>query len=360
MCSYPSFSPPPHSAFGIRHSAFTFIEVLFAVILLGIGFIMIAAVFPVAIQQTTAVSDETQGTAIARDAIKQIQNAADSLNANALFPVTSTNPGTKPPQVWCLCNGTTTSSGTLMSALGTDAFFTADRRFAWVGFYLRGPGTSPFAQIFVIALQNPNFVNYRQGTTSTFNNFNPAPTGAIPAVIPPPIPPSPYGWIPAAAAALQAQFFQDPAGNWGVEISYPQMNAAGVATTPNGATGAFVLIATDNYAGRFVRLGATVPTSIMAGISGLSPQSTSPLPQDFYLQPGWDFTAADIAKADPALGKPPNAGTPELIWMIGAAPIQNPTNSAADASNDFQGPFSGPNQDIGVATGFIRVNTTNN
>ena len=68
-----------HSSFEFHHSGFTFIEVLFAVILLGIGFIMIAAVFPVAIQQTSAVSDETQGTALARDAIKKIQAVADSM-----------------------------------------------------------------------------------------------------------------------------------------------------------------------------------------------------------------------------------------------------------------------------------------
>ena len=43
------------SAFSVQRSAFSFIEIMFAVIILGIGFIMIAAVFPVAIQQTSAV-----------------------------------------------------------------------------------------------------------------------------------------------------------------------------------------------------------------------------------------------------------------------------------------------------------------
>ena len=78
-------------AIGNRQSAFSFIEVLFAVILLGIGFIMIAAVFPVAIQQTSVVSDETQATSLARDAIKKIQAIADTPGASTLFPITNTS-----------------------------------------------------------------------------------------------------------------------------------------------------------------------------------------------------------------------------------------------------------------------------
>jgi hypothetical protein len=38
---------------------------------------------------------------------------------------------------------------------------------------------------------------------------------------------------------------------------------------------------------------------------------------------------------------------------MGAAPT-------VDANGEFTGPFTGPNQDIGVASGFIRVNTANN
>ena len=45
----PSFILYPSS---LRHRGFSFTEVLFAVIILGIGFIMIAAIFPVALMQS--------------------------------------------------------------------------------------------------------------------------------------------------------------------------------------------------------------------------------------------------------------------------------------------------------------------
>ena len=46
---------------------FTFTEVMFAVILLGIGFIMLAGMFPVAIQQTQTTAEESSTAPIAQD-----------------------------------------------------------------------------------------------------------------------------------------------------------------------------------------------------------------------------------------------------------------------------------------------------
>ena len=48
--------------------AFSLVEVLFAVMILGIGFIMVAAIFPVGIQQGRDAIDDTTGRTIARDA----------------------------------------------------------------------------------------------------------------------------------------------------------------------------------------------------------------------------------------------------------------------------------------------------
>ena len=64
----------PLSAFSIQHSAFSIspafslVEVLFAVMILGIGFIMVAAIFPVGIQQGRDAIDDTTGRTIARAA----------------------------------------------------------------------------------------------------------------------------------------------------------------------------------------------------------------------------------------------------------------------------------------------------
>jgi type II secretory pathway pseudopilin PulG len=65
----------------IRPAAFTFAEVLFAVIVLGIGFIMIAAVFPVAITQSKATKEETTAASVVQQGIELISQAGQ-LNAS--------------------------------------------------------------------------------------------------------------------------------------------------------------------------------------------------------------------------------------------------------------------------------------
>jgi hypothetical protein len=123
---------------------------------------MIAGIFPVAIQQTAAVSNETAGTLVLRDAFKKIQAIADQpIGAPPTTPGTTNSifqPTTVGPR-----HTVQAFSTNIMQALGSDTFFTADRRFGWVGFYRRDSATSPYAQVFVIALQNPNFPNYTTG-----------------------------------------------------------------------------------------------------------------------------------------------------------------------------------------------------
>ncbi|MCY2953403.1 MAG: hypothetical protein NTU53_15710 [Planctomycetota bacterium] len=64
---------------GRRRGGFTFTEVLFAVMLLGIGFIMVAAIFPVAIQQSQANREDAMGVILA----KQGARIMESLQFNA-------------------------------------------------------------------------------------------------------------------------------------------------------------------------------------------------------------------------------------------------------------------------------------
>src|SRR5437764_5048145 len=59
-----------------NRSGYSFPEVMFAVVVLGIGFIMLAAVFPVALQQSKQTLDETRATAIARQAVNCLQQIA--------------------------------------------------------------------------------------------------------------------------------------------------------------------------------------------------------------------------------------------------------------------------------------------
>ena len=325
--------------------AFSFIEVLFAVILLGIGFIMIAGIFPVAIQQTAAVTSETQGSAVIRDAIKKIQAAANAEigsppatpgTTNSIFQPTGTAAA---PTVQAF-------SSNIMQVLGSDSFYTADRRFGWVGFYRRDSASSPFTQVFVIALQNPNFPNYV--TKFAPGEVTPIAAGSIPPVVAPPIPPLLYNYSgstppvltynpPASGvpASLVANFTYDP---------NDKTSTVKLTNVPSAAPGAFVLIgapgsaafpAQSNMIGRFFRLGIALPTT---------PAST--INQTFSLQPGWDLTDADL----PSLT---NNRFSAAVFVIGAAPT-------VGANGEYTGPFTGPNQDIAAGSAFIRVNTSNN
>lgn len=65
--------------------AFTFTEIMFAVIILGLGFIMIAAIFPVAIKQGQSSAEETIGISEAQRVITSVSSRA----TKDLFPPTS-------------------------------------------------------------------------------------------------------------------------------------------------------------------------------------------------------------------------------------------------------------------------------
>src|SRR5687768_608030 len=71
----------PRCAF--RGRGYSFPEVLFAVAVLGIGFIMIAAIFPVALLQTQSTLEETVGTAVTRNGVSYLRGSP-LLNARDL------------------------------------------------------------------------------------------------------------------------------------------------------------------------------------------------------------------------------------------------------------------------------------
>lgn len=73
---------------------FSVVEVMFAIVVLGIGFIMVAAIFPVGIQQGRAAVDDTTGRTIAQEAayrdtavLRMIAQDRDSTQYGAHFGV---------------------------------------------------------------------------------------------------------------------------------------------------------------------------------------------------------------------------------------------------------------------------------
>jgi hypothetical protein len=75
-----------------RYRGFSFTEIMFAVIILGVGFIMVAAIFPVAIQQAKTTTEETTAAAISRGAATYIGSVlSDGGTSTTPASVSTTN-----------------------------------------------------------------------------------------------------------------------------------------------------------------------------------------------------------------------------------------------------------------------------
>ena len=77
----------------VRRRGFSFVEVMFAVVILGIGFIMVAAIFPVAIEQNQLTGEAASSSAFARVAASVVQQLR-GYNAN---PAVGYNVGSSQP-----------------------------------------------------------------------------------------------------------------------------------------------------------------------------------------------------------------------------------------------------------------------
>ena len=185
-CPHPATPSPRHPV--IRSRGFSFAEVLFAVIILGIGFILVAAIFPVAIQQTQSTVDDAAAAQAARGAAgviaavptlvpnpKYLVNPTNAqLTANpavavrqlTVFPPTVKNyvpsgaADIPPPAVVVPFTG---FRGDLVAGNLVNA---TDPRFAYVPFYRRENG-SPVAQLIVIAISARNRPVYDPAVDAT-------------------------------------------------------------------------------------------------------------------------------------------------------------------------------------------------
>lgn len=154
---------------GSRRGGFTFIEVLFAVIILGVGLIMIAAMLPVAIKQSDDTLGEITAKATAESGFGFIHAAATKEN----LPVSGS-----PAMVWSISTGGNVASGIQASTVPPllsvndpqgvirgNQVNTVDRRFAWVPFYFRDQDSST-ATIWCIGVRLRNTEEIAGGTYS--------------------------------------------------------------------------------------------------------------------------------------------------------------------------------------------------
>jgi hypothetical protein len=136
--------------------------VMFAVVVLGIGFIMIAAMFPVAISQSQTTSEESTGASIARGAVQHISAIAgrSSMRPTDAGVITSpppvapftgiyqSPPATEPPAGYTILPANTGS----WEAVKGNLILQSDPRFAFVPFYARKTGSS-FAKLIIVTVR---------------------------------------------------------------------------------------------------------------------------------------------------------------------------------------------------------------
>ena len=131
----------PKSPRSNLRAGFSLPEVMFAIIIMGIGFIMVAALFPVAIQQTKDSQESTTAATIAQKAFNIIGQRATAAN----MPSTGSVAARCEP-FWAIYSA--------------DSICVEDPRFAWSAIYRRNndasgnPESFATVWIFVASVQN--------------------------------------------------------------------------------------------------------------------------------------------------------------------------------------------------------------
>lgn len=337
---------------------FSFTEILFAVMILGIGFIMVAAIFPVAIQQTAMTGDETVAAAIAREGT----DAMTSLNNSALLPPTVSNPPSITAvanqrvigQVWSLhddrmVNWTTfaPAAGVLQrditwNAISGNLILPMDHRYAWIGMYKRdgtwnGNATQinpdPYAQVIIIGVQCKNRSAYDPTVDlDRAPNISPSQPGTLePAVM---------------TASFEAS---NPTTAGAAIITFPTNTPTADGHTGRLAPGTFVVISDDNlinypnatyhqYAGQF--------NGHVYRLGNYRPDQSNGNQVAYEFAPGYD------AFPDPGISTNVQELQNAQVMVVGKG-FTNPT-SPYNGGSLLQ--FDGAPQDVAVYVTYIRVN----
>jgi prepilin-type N-terminal cleavage/methylation domain-containing protein len=168
----------------IHRRGFTFTEVMFAVILLGIGFIMLAGMFPVAIQQTQTNVEESTASTVVQAAARYLE---ESMTMADLAPTgdLSAAPPVYPQFLRLSQRFDRAANPTWPHLIDDHALWQKTRggfilpqdpRFAWTALYKRNPGDN-FAQVIIFAMQSRNQTTYSSAPVSPsgFSDLDPIP-----------------------------------------------------------------------------------------------------------------------------------------------------------------------------------------
>lgn len=405
-------SRPQSSTCPLAHRrGFSFAEVMFAVIIMGIGFIMVAALFPVAIQQTKLTVDESAAAAVARGAdaiakhIATDQFIFNPPNTNTLYaegPLLvatdlwlGTNdptitPALKPPVAVAMVGlmpMPTLNAGSSLFARGKVVNFRDDAIYSNATDYpLRETMWAQLQRGSLINQSDPRFgwvILYRRDRTyrDVRNPTSPFPPGPLrigePAIVKEDAPfahviviavqstqqptfgaadVSPPTAAPNSIANLQPRPIQVhiidekvPTNTTGVDLIQVRDDPSRPGGTGAVVEGAFVVIADDRLT---TGPGPTGDIGPHRGkLNGMIVRVGAQRGADTWeLVPGSDFTPIDVDGGGPlplVSELPPVATQFSDAYVVGRS-LKNPA--------DPQQGFAGPAMDVAAYSTFVRVN----
>src|SRR5687767_12499220 len=109
-----------------RPTGFNFTEVLFAVMILGIGFIMVAAIFPVALSQVKSNNEESGAARVARSVLPVLEELG------RMEPIEYPADDTTMPILPATNNIVVPLPQVAMESVTGNQIITSDNRNAWV------------------------------------------------------------------------------------------------------------------------------------------------------------------------------------------------------------------------------------
>jgi prepilin-type N-terminal cleavage/methylation domain-containing protein len=318
---------------------FSFVELLFAIMILGIGFIMIAAIFPVAIKQTAASGEETVASTIAKGAVGVIQQNVSNVlmpgTNKVIVPIGPTLPTGEDA-------GYGTAAANLWAAISGNMILPSDNRYAWAAMYERdgyAAGTTPpYAEVIVIGLQVRNRTQYTNSTPGQTNIY-----GDV-------------GFAPAASLPSQPNLepkqvhcsFTNNGGTTPDTVTFITDTPIETENAKAVAEGTYLILSNDNPNNVSPNPNVTVNyTSSVTTSNGTiyrigNPSTT--LANTWELLPGNDLYTQQGAPVVP------NNGAQVDALIVGRS-IHDPSQ-AYGASN----PYEGLSQDISVYVTFVRIN----
>ncbi len=173
-------TPPKHDQ--PARGGFTFIEVMFAVLVLGVGVIMIAAMLPVAIRTAQETRDNAAGSAAIESGFHVVEQAYADTGGDGLPPTVATISASlefQRPWTWPYRDGdwlttdpnpvpdplfTSGEAGVLQRTFG-NRVVSSDPTLAWIPFVSRADETEP-PQVALVAVRSRNIEQFPTSTVA--------------------------------------------------------------------------------------------------------------------------------------------------------------------------------------------------